>query len=96
MKKQISAIVDKLLTKGMALMETEKAQQILSSPQAQKAMDLGLSALNKLQEASDSFKAGVASKLGLATQKEVEDLRNEITRLEAEHSAAAVNAGEKE
>jgi len=89
MKKQISAIVDKLLTKGMALMETEKAQQILSSPQAQKAMDLGLAALNKVQSASDCFKAGVASKLGLATQKEVDELRNEITRLEAERAAAA-------
>ena len=89
MKKQISAIVDKLLTKGMALMETEKAQQILSSPQAQKAMDLGLAALNKMQSANECIKAGIASKLGLATQKEVDELRNEITRLEAERAAAA-------
>ena len=96
MKKQISALVDKVLTKGMALMETEKAQQILSSPQAQKAMDLGLAALNKMQDASESFKSGVASKLGLATQKEVDELRNEITRLEAERAASAVNAGEQQ
>lgn len=96
MKKQISALVDKVLTKGMALMETEKAQQILSSPQAQKAMDLGMAALNKMQEASESFKSGVASKLGLATQKEVDELRNEITRLEAERAANAVNPGEQQ
>ena len=96
MKKQISALVDKVLTKGMALMESEKAQQILSSPQAQKAMDLGLAALNKVQEASENFKSGVASKLGLATQKEVDELRNEITRLEAERAASAVNAGEQQ
>ena len=96
MKKQISALVDKVLTKGMALMETDKAKQILSSPQAQKAMDLGLAALNKMQDASESFKSGVASKLGLATQKEVDELRNEITRLEAERAASAVNAGEQQ
>ena len=89
MKKQISALVDKVLTKGMAILETEKAQEILSSPQAQKAMDLGLAALNKMQECSDAFKAGVASKLGLATQKEVDALRDEITRLQSEHAAEA-------
>ena len=87
MKKQISALVDKILTKGMALLETEKAQEILASPQAQKAMDFGLAALNKMQEASDAFKSGVASKLGLATQKEVEELRDEIARLQSERAA---------
>ena len=87
MKKQISAIVDKLLTKGMALMESERAQQILSSPQAQKAMDFGIAALGKAQEASEAFKSIVAARLGLATQKEMDELRDEITRLEAENAA---------
>ena len=82
-KKGIAAIVDKVLSKGMALMESERAQQLLSTPQAQKALDLGMAALTKAQEASEAFKAGVASKLGLATQKEVEELRSEIARLEA-------------
>ena len=87
MKQQISALMDKVLTKGMSMMESERAQAILSSPQAQKAMDLGMAALGKMQEASDCFKAGVATKLGLATQKEVDDLREEIARLSAERAA---------
>lgn len=86
MKEQISALVDKVLTKGMSLMETERAQAILSSPQAQKAMDFGMAALAKMQDASEAFKAGVASKFGLATQKEVDELREEIARLQAERS----------
>ena len=88
-KKGVASIVDKVLTKGMALMETERAQQLLSSPQAQKAMDLGMAALTKAQAASEAFKAGVASKLGLATQKEVDELRSEIARLEAEKAEAS-------
>ena len=83
-KKSMAAIVDKILTKGMSLMESERAQQLLSTPQAQKALDLGMAALTKAQEVYEAFKAGVASKLGLATQKEVEELRSEIARLEAE------------
>ena len=46
--------------------------------QAQKALDLGLSALTKVQEISDSAKAGIARKMGLATQKEVDALREEL------------------
>ncbi len=88
MKKEISAILDKVLTKGMALMESEKAQQILSSPQAQKALDLGMSALTLAQNASDAVKAGIANKLGLATQKEVDELRETVAKLEADKAAA--------
>ena len=94
MKKQISAIVDKLLTKGMAIMESEKAQQLLSTPQAQKALDLGMSALTMVQNTSEAFKAGVANKLGLATQKDIDELRDTIARLEAE-KAEAQPAAEK-
>ena len=83
MNQQISALVDKILTKGMAIMESEKAQQIMSSPQAQKAMDLGLAALNKVQAVQDAAKAGIAARLGLATQKEVDELRETIAKLEA-------------
>ena len=50
----------------------------LSREQAQKALDLGLSALTKVQEISDSAKAGIARKMGLATQKEVDALREEL------------------
>lgn len=95
MKKEISAIVDKALSKGMEIMESEKAQQILSSPQAQKAMDLGLSALTMVQNASDAVKAGIANKLGLATRKEVEELRETVAKLEAEKAAAAADDAEK-
>ena len=87
MKKQISALVDKVLTKGMALLETEKAQEILASPQAQKAMDFGLATLNKMQETSEAFKAALAAKLGLVTQKEFDALQEEIERLKAERAA---------
>ena len=87
MKKQISALVDKVLTKGMALLETEKAQEILASPQAQKAMDFGLATLNKMQETSEAFKAALAAKLGLVTQKEYDALQEEIERLKAERAA---------
>lgn len=84
MKKEISAILDKVLTKGMAIMESERAQQVLSSPQAQKALEIGMSALGKAQDCSEAFKAGIAAKLGLATQKEVDELRETVERLEAE------------
>ena len=92
MNQQISVIVDKILTKGMAIMESEKAQQLMSSPQAQKAMDLGLAALNKLQAMQDAAKAGIANKLGLATQKEVDELRETIAKLEAEKAACDCKA----
>ena len=96
-KKSVAAIVDKILTKGMTLMESERAQQLLSTPQAQKAMDLGMAALTKAQEASEALKNVVASKLGLATQKAVEELRSEIARLEAEKAALeAEKAANKE
>ena len=88
MKKQISAILDKVLSKGMELMESERAQQILSSPQAQKALDLGMAALAKASEAAEGFKACLACRLGLATQKEVDELRDTIARLEADRAAA--------
>ncbi len=96
MKKQVSAIVDKLLTKGMAIMESEKAQQLLSTPQAQKALDLGMSALTMVQNTSDAFKAGVANKLGLATQKDIDELRDTIARLEAEKAEAQAAAEKAE
>jgi polyhydroxyalkanoate synthesis regulator phasin len=96
MKKQVSAIVDKLLTKGMAIMESEKAQQLLSTPQAQKALDLGMSALTMVQNTSDAFKAGVANKLGLATQKDIDELRDTIARLEAEKADAQAAAEKAE
>ncbi len=86
MKKEISAILDKILSKGMEVMESERAQAILASPQAQKALDLGMAALSKASEVADGLKACVACKLGLATQKEVDELRDTIARLEAEHS----------
>lgn len=95
MKKEISAILDKVLTKGMEIMESEKAQKLLSSPQAQKAMDLGLNALTMAQNASDAVKANIASKLGLATQKEVDELRETIAKLEAEKAACATAEAEK-
>ena len=84
MRKEISAILDKVLSKGMEMMESERAQQILATPQAQKALDLGLAALTKVNDCADAFKAGIASKLGLATQKEVDELRETIAKLEAE------------
>ena len=51
MKKEISAILDKVLTKGMAIMESERAQQVLASPQAQKALEIGMSALSSREVA---------------------------------------------
>lgn len=83
MKKQLTSLVETLLTKGMTIMESEQAQKILASPQAQKAMELGLAVLSKASEASESLKAGIADKLGLATRKEVEDLRAQLEQLEA-------------
>ena len=78
MKEKIAGLMDKVLTKGMSLMESERMQKIMASEQAQKALDLGLSALSKVQEISDSAKAGIARKMGLATQKEVDALREEL------------------
>ncbi|MGN1071817.1 MAG: hypothetical protein ACI4VB_03720 [Bradymonadia bacterium] len=78
MKEKIAGLMDKVLTKGMSLMESERMQKIMASEQAQKALDLGLSALTKVQEISDSAKAGIARKMGLATQKEVDALREEL------------------
>jgi hypothetical protein len=96
-KKSVAAIVDKILTKGMSLMESERAQQLLSTPQAQKALDFGMNALTKAQEASEALKSKLASKLGLVSQKEVEELRSEIARLQAEKAALeAEKAGDKE
>lgn len=88
MKAQISAWMDKVLTAGMSVMESERAQKIMASPQAQKAMDLGIAALTKLQEASEGAKACLAEKLGLATQKEVDALRDQISQLEAKAEKA--------
>ena len=96
MKNQVSAIVDKLLTKGMAIMESEKAQQLLSTPQAQKALDLGMSALTMAQNTSEAFKAGIANKLGLATQKDIDELRDTIAKLEAEKAEAQAAAEKAE
>ena len=78
MKEKIAGLMDKVLTKGMSLMESERMQKIMASEQAQKALDLGLSALTKVQEISDLAKAGIARKMGLATQKEVDALREEL------------------
>ena len=78
MKEKIAGLMDKVLTKGMSLMESERMQKIMASEQAQKALDLGLSALTKVQEISDSAKGGIARKMGLATQKEVDALREEL------------------
>ena len=83
MKKQLTSLVETLLTKGMAIMESEQAQKILTSPQAQKVMDVGIAALTKINDASECMKAGIADKLGLATRKEVEDLRAQLEQLEA-------------
>ena len=94
MKKEISAILDQVLSQGMKILESEKASQILSSPQAQKAMELGLNALNMAQSMSDGFKAGLADKLGLATRREVEELRETLAKLESEKAVAEAAAKE--
>ena len=91
MKKQLTSLVETLLTKGMAVMESEQAQKILASPQAQKALDLGMTALTKAHEASECMKAGIVDKLGLATRKEVEDLRAQIEQLEAAKNVACTH-----
>lgn len=83
MKKQLTSLAETLLTKGMAIMESDRAQKILASPQAQKAMDLGMAALTKAAETSECVKSVIADKLGLATRKEVEELRAQVERLEA-------------
>lgn len=88
MKKQISILIDKLMTKGMAIMENERVQQVMATPQAQKVLDLGVTALTKANEMNECFKSGLANQLGLATRKEVQDLRNEIARLEAQNAAS--------
>jgi hypothetical protein len=90
MKKQISLLVDKLMTKGMAIMENERVQQVMATPQAQKVLDLGVTAFTKANEINECFKAGLANQLGLATRKEVQDLRNEIARLEAQNNASKI------
>lgn len=90
MKKQISLLVDKLMTKGMAIMENERVQQVMATPQAQKVLDLGVTAFTKANEMNECFKAGIANQLGLATRKEVQDLRNEIARLEAQNNASKI------
>lgn len=92
MKKQISNLVDKVLTKGMALMESERVQNMMASPQAQKAMDLGMAALTKIQSVQENAKSCIAQKLDLATRKEVEELREQIEELE---SRANANVTEK-
>lgn len=92
MKKQISNLVDKVLTKGMALMESERVQNMMASPQAQKAMDLGMAALTKIQSVQENAKSCIAQKLDLATRKEVEELREQLEELE---SRANANVTEK-
>lgn len=94
MKKQISLLVDKLMTQGMALMENERVQQVMATPQVQKALELGVNALTKANEINENVKNGIANQLGLATRKEVQELRNEIARLEAMAAAEEVKAEE--
>ena len=95
MKKQLSLIVDKLMTPGMALMENERVQQVMATPQVQKALELGVNALTKANEINENVKLGIANQLGLATRKEVQELRNEIARLEAMAAAEEVKAEEE-
>ena len=95
MKKQLSLIVDKLMTQGMALMENERVQQVMATPQVQKALELGVNALTKANEINENVKLGIANQLGLATRKEVQELRNEIARLEAMAAAEEVKAEEE-
>ncbi|MBQ1266950.1 MAG: hypothetical protein IIY06_09380 [Proteobacteria bacterium] len=82
MNKQIAAIMDKVISKGMAIMESEKAQKLLESPQAQKAMELGLNALTRIQELREAAKAQFAASLGLATQKDLDSLRESLEKVE--------------
>lgn len=82
MNKQVAAIMDKVISKGMALMENEKVQGILESPQAQKAMELGINALTRIQELRDAAKTQFAASLGLATQKDLDALRESLEKVE--------------
>lgn len=82
MKKQVSAIADKCLTKAMALMESERVQELLASPKAQHAMEIGVNALESLAKAKDAAKASIASGLGLATQRDLDALRESIDRVQ--------------
>ena len=82
MNKQIAAIMDKVISKGMAIMESEKTQKLLETPQAQKAMEIGLNALTRLQELREMAKAQFAASLGLATQKDLDSLRESLEKVE--------------
>ena len=95
MQKHISGLVDKVLSKGMELMESERVQKLMASPQAQKAMDLGISAMTKAQEAKAAAKAGIANRLGLATRKEMEELRAQLEELEAKTEAAKADTAQE-
>lgn len=88
MKKHIAAVMDKILTKGMSIMESEKAQKIMASPQVQKAMDLGIAALTKVNESKEAAKSAIAANLGLATQKDIDELRASLSKVEEKVSAA--------
>lgn len=82
MKKQVSALADKCLTKAMALMESERVQELLASPKAQRAMEIGVNALESLAKAKEAAKASIASGLGLATQRDLDALKENIGKVE--------------
>lgn len=82
MKKQIMSIVDKILEKGQAVIASEKAQELLASPKVQKALEVGVSALSQLADVKEAAKAAIVANLGLATQKDLEELRNDLKKVE--------------
>ena len=82
-KKNAKLIVDKVLTKGMALLETEQAKKLLESKQVQTAMELGLNMLAKAQEQSAVLKSKIAASLDLVTQEDFRKVQEDLAKMEA-------------
>lgn len=78
------SLKDKVLTEGMRLAQHPAVAPLLQDERLMKLLLAALSVPGRLEELTEEQKANVVKVMGLATQREVADLKRAVRSLEDE------------
>lgn len=86
-KKNAKILMDKALSKGMAILENEKVKKVLESKQVQDVMEFGLNVLAKAQEGVTMARSKIIDSLDLVSVEELKKVQDELAAVKAELAA---------
>ncbi len=81
MTEEKKTIKDRVIARGMKLLENPKVQEILASKKTEKIMETGFSIASTVIDVANSAQDKTLNALGLAKQEEIEKLQRELDKI---------------